>query len=244
AMQGVTKKLGLSYGYLGDPANMWRLFWTFYSQLGGTMSANSKKFTFDRDAFMKALETMQKLLGSGIANHRSDDGFSFSAFSAGQSGEMFDGVWDLSALQATKVPLDASPIPNLFGTGISAVWGDSHSFVLPHPTHVDESRREDVYEAVSLILKSSLTWAHGGHTPAFQPIVHEAAFKKLEPNGHYAETATYLHYDPAIAFAGSGSNWQSQFGQAVQAALMGTGSAKDAMDNFDSLTTTLARQTL
>jgi multiple sugar transport system substrate-binding protein len=243
ALQGVTKKLGLSYGYLGDASNMWRLFWTFYTQLGGTMAIKSGVFSFDQAEFRGALEAMQKILGSGTANHRSDDGFSFSAFTARQSGEMFTGVWDLSGLQGSKIPLDASPIPNLFGTGIKAAWGDSHSFVLPHQAAVDETRREQTYEAVSLILKSSLTWAHGGHTPAYQPVVKEAAFKKLEPNGHYAETAGYLHYDPALSFAGSGSNWQGQFGQSVQGALMGTESAADATDSFSAMTTALVRQT-
>ncbi|RKR75297.1 extracellular solute-binding protein [Frondihabitans australicus] len=235
AMKSVTGKLGLSYGYLGDPANMWRLFWTFYSQLGATMSATKSKLVFDRSAFSEALGTMKKLLSSSVSEQQASDGFSFSTFTAKQSGEMFTGVWDLSGLKASGIALDASPIPNLFGTGIDAVWGDSHSFVLPHQDDLDEARREASYQAVALVLKNSLTWAKGGHTPAYQPVVHSSAFSKLEPNGHYAKTATFLHYDPQLAFAGSGSNWQNDFGQTVQSALMGAGSVKAARDEFTSM---------
>lgn len=240
ALQGVTKKLGLSYGYLGDGATMWRLFWTFYSQLGGSAmrahkAGSASKLEFDRDAFRQALAAMQKILASGVANQRSDGGFSFSAFTSGQSGEFFTGVWDLTGLKASGIPLDASPIPNLFGTGIDAVWGDSHSFVLPHQDDLDEERREASYQAVAYVLKNSLTWAKGGHTPAYQPVVHESAFRRLEPNNHYAVTATFLHYDPQLSFAGSGSNWQVAFGQSIQDCLVGRSSVTDAIDGFTSM---------
>lgn len=236
AMQGVTKKLGLSYGYLGDGATMWRLFWTFYSQLGGgAMRISGGELVFDRDAFRQALGGMRKLLASGIANRRSDGGFSFSAFTSGQSGEFFTGVWDLQGIKASGIPLDASPIPNLFGTGIDAVWGDSHSFVLPHQDRLDEDRREASYQALALVLKNSLTWAEGGHTPAFQPVVAEPAFRALEPNGHYASTAGFLHYDPQLAFAGSGSNWQNSFGQSIQDSLLGRTSVADATEAFSRM---------
>ncbi|PZF65399.1 ABC transporter substrate-binding protein [Curtobacterium sp. MCBD17_013] len=241
ALKGVTGKLGLSYGYLGDGANMWRLFWTFYSQAGATMSSRGDKLLFDRDAFATALGAMQKILASGVANQRSDDGFSFSAFTAKQSGEMFTGVWDMSGLKASGIALDASPIPNLFGTGIDAVWGDSHSFVLPHQDALNEERREASYQAVALVLKNSLTWAQGGHTPAYQPVVHRPSFTKLEPNAHYASTATFLHYDPKLSFAGSGSNWQNDFGQSIQSALMGTGSVKAALEAFASMSDNYVR---
>lgn len=233
AMQGVTGKLGLSYGYLGDGATMWRLFWTFYSQLGGgAMRSTGTRLTFDRDAFRQALTGMRKLLSSGIANQRSDGGFSFSAFTSGQSGEFFTGVWDLQGIEASGIPLDASPIPNLFGTGIDAVWGDSHAFVLPHQDRLDEDRREASYQALADVLKNSLTWAKGGHTPAYQPVVAEPAFRRLEPNGHYASTAGFLHYDPQLPFAGSGSNWQNSFGQSIQDCLVGRTSVADAVDAF------------
>jgi len=241
ALRGATGKLGLSYGWLGDGSTMWRLFWTFYTQLGGAMSMTGRDFRFDKDPFITAVVSMQKILSSKAVNRRSDGGFGFSAFTSGQTGEMLGGVWELTGLQGSKIPLDASPIPNLFGTKNQAAWGDSHAFVLPHQSDPDESRREKAYEAVSLILKASFPWAGAGHTPAYQPIVEEERFTKLLPNAHYAETAGYLQYDPALPFAGSGSNWQNSFGQAIQGALLGTETATQAMSSFERITSSYAQ---
>ncbi|ACQ80514.1 extracellular solute-binding protein family 1 [Beutenbergia cavernae DSM 12333] len=242
AMADVTGDLGICYGWLGDSAHMWRLFWTFYTQQGATMEMADGVFQFSEDAFVGALDTIIAIISSDAANRRSDGGFAFSTFTSGGAGEFLSGVWDVPGLLDSGVPLDASPIPNLFGTGLDAVWGDSHAFVLPHQDRPDEDRREKVYEAVSLILKHSLTWATAGHTPAYTPITLEPEFGGLMPNTHYAETAEYLHFDPAVSFAGSGSNWQAQFGQAVQAALLGTASTSDALTSFTEMTDDFVRQ--
>lgn len=244
AMRGVTGELGLSYGWLGSPDQMWRLFWTFYTQQGAEMISRDGGVDFEQDAFIGSIEAMQKLLGSDAVNRRSDGGFAYSTFTSGQSGEYFCGVWELPSLQDSGVPLDASPIPNLFGTEIDAVWGDSHAFVLPHQAAPDEVRREKTYEAVSLLLKASLPWGSAGHTPAYLPVVAEPEFEELMPNANYSETADYLQYDPALPFAGSGSNWQSQFGQSVQAALLGTASSQDALQSFTEMTNTFVRQSV
>ncbi|WP_020578228.1 extracellular solute-binding protein [Actinopolymorpha alba] len=242
AMSKVTGKLGITYGWLGSPDHMWRLFWTFYTQQEATMTLENGRFRFEEDAFIGALETMIAIISNDAANRRADGGFAFSTFTSGKSGMFLSGVWEVPGLQESGVPLDASPIPNLFGTDVKAVWGDSHAFVLPHQDNPDVRRREKTYEAVSLILKHSLTWASAGHTPAYLPIVDEPAFDKLLPNAHYAETADYLQYDPALSFAGSGSNWQAQFGQAVQPALLGTERPAEAMAAFKAMTDTFVRK--
>lgn len=240
-LQAATGELGLSYGWLGDNGNMWRLFWTFYSQLGATMELVDGRFVFDEQAFVTALDTVIAIIDSPAANRRSDGGFAFSTFTSGQSGEIFSGVWDLPGLLESEVPLDASPIPNLFGTGIDAVWGDSHAFVLPHQDDPDEEARENTYETVSLILKDSFTWAQAGHTPAYQPVVETPEFGELEPNANYAQTADFLVYDPALPFAGSGSTWQVQFGQSVQSALLGDASSEQALQAFTRVTEKFVR---
>jgi len=242
AMQGVTGDLGLSWGWLGDSSHIWRFFWTLYTQQGASMSVEDGALQYEPDAFMGALQTMIALISSPAAYRRSDGGFAYSKFTSGDSGQFLTGVWELPGLLDAGIPLDASPIPNLFGTGIDAVWGDSHAFVLPHQNDTDEERREQVYEVISLILKRSLVWSSAGHTPAYLPILDEPGFTDLHPNGSYAETATYLHFDPAMSFAGSGSNWQASFGGELQGALLGSDTPEQAKSNFEAMTADFIRR--
>jgi multiple sugar transport system substrate-binding protein len=124
------------------------------------------------------------------------------------------------------------PIPNLFGSNRKAVWGDSHTFVLPHQRHPDPVRREATHEAVSLILRNSALWAEAGHTPAYEPIVRTQAFRDLVPNRNYAETARYLQYDPKSWFTGSGSPSQNWLANSIQNALLGREDVGAAINTF------------
>ncbi|MEV4110244.1 extracellular solute-binding protein [Nonomuraea sp. NPDC049695] len=226
------KQYGLAYGFLGDGAQLWRLFWTFYSQHGATFDLSGDTFVYDAEAFGESVETMRRLVDGEVASPSAEYATATSAFLNGDVGLVFSGVWELPQFQDAKLPLGAMPIPNLFGTGIDANWGDSHTFVLPHQSHPDEGRRELAYEAVSKILKNSLPWGRAGHTPAYQPVVNTPEFKALRPNSDYAVTATYLHYDPPSSFTGSGSNFMTQFGGVIQNALIGQTSVKDAIADF------------
>ncbi|MFC5825037.1 extracellular solute-binding protein [Nonomuraea insulae] len=227
------KQNGFAYGFLADGAQLWRLFWTYYSQHGATFDLLGDKFVYDAEAFAESVETMRSLVDGEVASNATDYATATSAFMNGDVGLVFSGVWELPQYQDAKMPLGAMPIPNLFGTGIDATWGDSHTFVLPHQSNPDEAKRELAYEAVSKILKNSLPWGRAGHTPAYQPVVNTPEFKALRPNSDYAVTATYLHYDPPSSFTGSGSNFMTQFGDVVQNVLIGQTSVKDAVANFE-----------
>ncbi|SEG91995.1 multiple sugar transport system substrate-binding protein [Nonomuraea solani] len=226
------KQYGLGFGFLGDGGQLWRLFWTFYSQHGATFGLQGDKFAYDADAFGESVETMRQLVDGEVASTSADYSTATSAFLNGEIGLLFSGVWELPQFQEAKMPLGAMPIPNMFGTGIDATWGDSHTFVLPHQSDPDESRRELAYEAVSRILKGSLPWGAAGHTPAYQPVVNSPEFKALRPNSDYAVTASYTHYDPPSSFSGSGSNFMTQFGGVIQNALIGQTTVKDAVADF------------
>ncbi|MEV5893456.1 extracellular solute-binding protein [Nonomuraea fuscirosea] len=226
------KPYGLAYGFLGDGAQLWRLFWTFYTQHGAAFDLTGDKFGYDAEAFEESVETMRGLVDGDVASKSADYATASSAFLNGDSGLVFSGVWELPQYQDAKVPLGAMPIPNMFGTGVNANWGDSHTFVLPHQDNPDEHRRELAYQAVAGILKNSLPWGHAGHTPAYQPVVNSPEFKALQPNRDYAVTATYLHYDPPSSFTGAASSFMTQFGSIVQNVLIGQTSVKDAVASF------------
>ncbi|WP_426302919.1 extracellular solute-binding protein [Arthrobacter sp. R-11] len=230
-LQKVTGKHGLSYGYLGDGAQMWRMFYTFYKQHGADFElVQGSRAKVDRDVAVDVLEFIAGLLDDTIATRSGDGGTAIAEFAGKASGMFFSGVWELPTMKAAGVPLDAQPIPTLFGT--PAAFADSHAFVLPHQLDLNEERRRSVYAFVAEMLKGSLRWAEAGHIPAYQPVVRSAEYQALKPQAHYAGAADIINYDPRAWFTGSGSDFQAYFAENVQNVFLGRIKAKDGWDAF------------
>jgi multiple sugar transport system substrate-binding protein len=230
-LQKVTGKHGLSYGYLGDGSQMWRLFYTFYRQTGADMKlVPGQKAQVDKDAAVKALTFIQSLLNDTIASRSGDGGTATSEFLHGESGMFLGGVWELPVLKDAKMPVDALPIPTLFGT--QAAYADSHTFVLPRQSKVSPERRKHVYTMVAEILKRSVKWADGGHIPAYQPVARSAEYQALKPQSNYAGIPAYLNYDPDVWFTGAGSDFQNYFAENVQNVFLGSGDPAAGFDGF------------
>jgi multiple sugar transport system substrate-binding protein len=230
-MQAVTGVHGLSYGFLGDGAQMWRLFYTLYKQMGGDMELpTGSEVVYDREKAIAALEYIQTLFDGTIATPSGDIGTGIAEFANGQSGAIFTGVWELPTFQAAELPLDAMPIPNLFGT--PATYADSHAFVLPHQDSPDPDKRRKTYEFVADMLKNSLQWAGAGHIPAYKPIIDSPEYGELIPQAHYAYAAEQIEYDPVAYFTGSGSDFQAYFAENLQNVFLGRQDAGAGIDAF------------
>lgn len=232
---------GLSYGYLGDGAQMWRLWYCLYRQQGAEMVLTGPTAEYDLDAAVKALEFMQDMLDDEIASSSSDYGNAVAEFASGQSGLFFTGVWELPTMQNAGIPLDAQIIPTMFGT--PAAYGDSHAFVLPHQDNPDPEARRNTYQFISDILHSSFSWAEAGHIPAFLPITQSAEYKALVPQAHYAEAADILNYDPPAWFSGSGSNFQAYFAEYIQGVLLSGDDPATGFEGFMGRVNTLLGMT-
>ena len=241
AVAGSAEGHALSYGYLGDGAQMWRLFYGLYAQhdlaielpVGGKMG-------IDKDAAVEVLEFMRTLLDGEIAATQNDYGTAVAEFATGKSGMFMTGVWELRTMQNAGIPFDATMIPTLYGT--PAVYADSHSFVLPHQSDADPQRRELTYRFVADMLKGSFGWAEAGHVPAYLPVTTSPAYDDLVPQAHYAEAAEHVVYDPEAWFTGSGSNFQGEFGAAVQGVLLSGDDPAAAIDRFERRVNALLAQ--
>jgi len=239
-MQEVTGKHGVSYGYLGDGAQMWRLFYTLYLQMGAEMTLDGDTVTLDEQAAITALEFMTQMLDGTVAASTGDYGTAVAEFLNGESGMFLTGVWELPTLAASGMAFDARTIPTLYGT--DAVYGDSHAFVLPRQDDPDEEQRRETYRFVSEILKGSIVWAGAGHIPAYQPIVQSPAYDDLLPQAHYADAAENLNYDPEAWFSGSGSDFQGYFAENIQNVLLGQTDPAVGLRGFvDRLNSILAK---
>ncbi|MGW8482996.1 extracellular solute-binding protein [Microbacterium sp. NPDC055903] len=231
----------LSYGYLGDGAQMWRLFYGLYAQHGLEIELPAGgKADIDKDAAIEVLTLMQSLLDGEIAATQADYGTAVAEFATGKSGMFMTGVWELRTMQNAGIPFDATMIPTIYGT--PAVYADSHSFVLPHQSSPDEAKRDATYQFVADMLKGSFDWAEAGHIPAFLPVTESADYADLIPQAHYAEAAQHVVYDPIAWFTGSGSNFQGEFGAAVQGVLLNGDDPAAAIDRFEARVNTMLSQ--
>ena len=229
AAKKVTGAYGLSF-YPNDPAGGWRLFYSLYSQMGGkVLSPDAKEVVIDDARAKRVLEFMASLtLDSKVASADSAYPDSVALFQSGQAGFYWNGEWEVTTFQAAKMPFSIVPFPNVFGG--NQAQADRHSFVIPRG--VDAARREGAIKFISSMMKSSMTWAEGGHIPAYQPVATSAEYKKLKPQSNYAGVADDVVLDPLAWFSGSGSQMEIQASATFQAVMAGQLTPAQGLDKF------------
>lgn len=239
----VTGGQGISYGYTGDGAQVCRLFWGLYAQTGATCTLTpGNKAVIDREQAVKVTTFIRDMLDGTVADPDMDYGGAVASFSTGRTAMTFMGNWELQSYINAGIPFDAMPMPNVFGT--PATFGDCHVFVLPHQSVVDEKQRDAAYEVVAGMLKSSLQWADGGHTPANLEITESEAYQALVPQSHYAAVMDQAVFEPAAWFTGSGADFQARVAEVMQSCwLSGSITPEQAVDGLIDRLDTMLSQT-
>jgi multiple sugar transport system substrate-binding protein len=216
AAKKVTGQYGGVVNINADPSTCWRWFATLYGQLGGGILANDgREVDLDEDHAVKVLNYMadltvkKKLMPSNI-----DGGGVTMLFSTGKVGFLLDGEWQLTTYQATPVHFDMTPVPNIFG-GKYACFADSHTLVLPRNAKRTPDRLDLDLDFIRSLLDQSLTWAKGGHVPAWLPVQTSAEYKALKPNSHYVAAADAAYYDPPAWYSGAGSDFENIVGAVI-----------------------------
>lgn len=232
---------GLAFGYLGDGPGMWRMFTTYYAQMGGSMELpEGGTMQYDRDLAIDTLEWIKNLVDGEIGSPSHDGGTAISAFATGSTPLFYGGVWETAGYQDGGLPFDVTMVPNVFGT--PAAHADSHSFVLPYQENPDPEARRQVHEFVASVLHNSISWAGAGHIPAYNPVTESPEYAQLEPQSNYAEAEDYLVYDPQSWFTGSGSDFTNYFGEEIQGVFMGLTSPQEGLAGFEDRINTLLQR--
>jgi multiple sugar transport system substrate-binding protein len=218
----VTGQYGATLGINSDVGSPWRMFQTMYAQAGGSvLAANGTKVIID-DAkakrvldYLRLLAVERKLMPSSI-----DYQGAIALFANGASGFHLNGEWEISTFQTAKMPFSMTLVPNVFG-GRYAIQADSHTLVLPKHPALTRTLLDNSLGFVKSMLDQSLTWAQGGHIPAWQPFATSEAYRKLTPQSNYAAAADSAVYDPPGWYSGSGSTFEIITSSAVSAVLAG-----------------------
>ena len=228
----------ISYGYTGDGAQMSRMFWSLYAQIGAACElVPGREAVFDLDAAAKVIEWGQSTFNDEVGVKNLDYGGGVASFSTGRSALNFNGNWEIPAFEGAGLNLGVQVMPQIFDH--PATFGDSHVFVLPHQTSVDEDARDTAYAVVAGMLSNSLDWAKGGHIPSSDEVTQSAEYLAMHPYCDYVEAKEIAVFEPSAWFTGSGSDFQARLGEVVQDAWLGgtdphacAQALKDRLDAF------------
>ena len=196
-----------------DSATIWRLFYTLFLQQGGSMVKNGKFDASDLDTKGKvALQLMADWSKNGLLSKNTTYPAGVALFTAGRAATMFNGVWETPTMvdQKTKGTLKfdygISAFPKLYAN--NRTWADSHTLAIPNNSKkpMDAAKFKAVMTFIAYVNKQGgMTWAGGGHIPAYLPTQGMAAFKSLQPNAQFSpKAAADATLEPNLPFFGVG----------------------------------------
>jgi multiple sugar transport system substrate-binding protein len=214
---------------------LWRIWLTFYGQLGGKpmFTPDGTELTMDDAKAEQAIAFMTELTrGRKVAPDNLDYQASVANFSNGTAGFMLNGAWEVPTFEAGEMPYDIAPIPTVFDK--PANWADSHAFAIPASAGRSPERLDSAIAFIAGMLERGQAWAEGGHVPSWQPAVQSEEYKKLEPQSHYAVAAERAVTGPSVWFGGAGSELENEAYAAIQGSLTGATNPAGAVRQFRS----------
>lgn len=224
AIRGVTGNLALSI----DTALPWPLFWTFYRQQDGELVlGEGGHFEMDDDKALTAMELLYRLSGEGLSPRHSAETDTAANVSNGAAGLMFHGNWEIPTLEETGVDFSVTRFPDLFGN--HRTRGDSHCYVLPHQRDRDPEVTRASIEYIASMLKNSVTWAGGGHIPAYQPVAESEEFDALHPQSEYRDAVADIVFEPEGWFSGSAGRLQDELNGPLSTLHTGTQTPEEVL---------------
>lgn len=242
AAKEVTGHTGASVATVGDTATSWRWFQTLYSQREGAtewLGDGGQKLTYNEELVLDTLDYMRSLTKSGLMPATADYAGSQTMMFTGQSAFYMQGEWEISTAQAVKgLKFGMVPIPTLYDK--PAAQADSHTLVLPKMDRT-EAQTQRAMGFIKSLLDQSMTWAEGGHIPAYLPTLDSEAYKKLTPQSNYAKAADYAVYDAPAWYSGSGSNFENVVGAQIGLVQQGLATPKTALASARSQLLTYAK---
>ena len=197
--------------------------YTVMSQFGGSLfDPTLTKATFTAPANVEALQWCSDLVRDGLVPNPQDLD-SWVLFRQGRAAVAFQGIFMLPDLQK-QIDLDwgAAPVP-LLGKH-PAAWADSHNLVMRKG--LEGKQLEASKRLIKFLSDHSLDWAEGGQVPVRKSLRESDRFRAMYAQSEFAKQIPYVSYFPPTPFI---FEYQTEFDLAVERALRGTMSAKDAL---------------
>lgn len=152
-------------------------FLAWYDQLGGKLSDDGEKPSFNNDASEKVLSTIKSLVDTKVANQDGEN--PEQLFKSGKMVVWPEGIWMQNGFKDIKdlnwgmthfVTFDASKKVN---------WSSSHQFVIWKNPKMDDERAAAIMDFINWVGENSLEWAKAGQVPASLKILDNEEFNKM-----------------------------------------------------------------
>jgi multiple sugar transport system substrate-binding protein len=225
--------------YSQDPASLWRIWYTFFRQQDGEFVKNGQ-FSFDdvNVQGIKSLQIMADWSKDGLIPKNTGYASMVALFTAGRADFMINGNWEVPTLvdleKQKKLPFEYGIVafPKLFGN--NQTWADSHQLAIPNNSKTPATR-----EKVAAALKfaayvvKELTWAGGGHIPAYLPVQESDAYKQMSPNNEYSvQAAQDVAFEPTQPIFGVGGPTFAPISNFLVPAVNGQAPVEQSMKQF------------
>ena len=154
---------------------------------------------------------------------------SWIGFRQGRVGVVFEGIYVLPEVRR-QADLDwgAAPLP-LVGRE-RAAWGESHGLVTR--SGLEGAELDAAQRFITFLSDNSLDWAEGGQVPVRQSLRDTDRFRGMYAQNQFAKQIPYIAYLPPAPFV---FEYLRAFDDAIELALRGTASAKDALTAADRI---------
>jgi multiple sugar transport system substrate-binding protein len=226
-----------------EDVNGWRLWVALYSQLGGgsIVSPDGKDVLVDDSKGIEAASFLRELsLVSKVTAPATDYNASVALFGDRKAGFFLNGEWEVTTFQTDGTPFSMTLFPQVYDN--ANTWSDSHSFVIPHQRSMDPDRLDAVMQFIAYVEKNAITWAKGGHIPAYLPTVQSQAYQTLEPQANYHTEADHVVYDPQVWYSGAAGQLETDGGAAFQSVFSGQLTPQKGYAQFKTALQKLAAQ--
>lgn len=218
----------------GDGVTGWRVFYSLFVQEDGVFFDGKQFLPGDSlDKATKALAEMSSWVKEGWVEPNSEYPASMAMFETGKVALHMNGVWEIPTMvdlakNGKLFDWGAVPIPAFFAHPGS--WADSHAFAIPNRVgnEVSPEQRALVLETIHWFNQHSITWATGGHLPAYAPVRASAEFQSMKPNADYAPMAKSMVYEPVTTLTGPASPVYDAAGNYIFPAMNGDLDPADA----------------
>jgi multiple sugar transport system substrate-binding protein len=232
-----------------DPATVWRMWFTLFSQQGGSLASNGTLTLGDLDTYGRAaLDVMANWTRRGLVPDNIAYPAAVALFSSGRAAMMFNGNWEVPTMvdlkKSGKLPFDygVMAFPRLYAN--RDTWADSHNLSIPASTKsaMTGSKLHDVLTFIAYVEKHADIWAGGGHIPAYLPVLNGPAMASMVPNNEYsAQAAKDVVFEPVNPIFGVGDPAYDAVGNFLSPALTGKLSVGDAISKFKDQLQSLAK---
>jgi multiple sugar transport system substrate-binding protein len=193
------------------PASCWRVWYTMLKQQGGDFLKDGKlSFADAENQGTKALQIMADWMKNGYFPKSTNYQSCVALFTAGRAVFMMNGNWEVPTLvdleKNKKLTFEygVMAFPKLFAN--DETWADSHQLAIPN-NEKNPPSPEKVAAALKFIayVVHQVTWAGGGHIPAYLPVQQSEEYKQMVPNNEYStEAAKQVTLEPPLPIFGVG----------------------------------------